>query len=84
MVSGDVTTIKDYWLMLLPCGDVITTLYFGWCYCQSCGCVFATVIVPCFVVAEGTVVPVADVVAIVFFIRLVLLPKADVIATFDF
>ena len=27
MVSGDVTTIKDYWLMLLPCGDVVTTFY---------------------------------------------------------
>ena len=25
MVSGDVTTIKDYWLMLLSCGDVDTT-----------------------------------------------------------
>ena len=27
------------WLMVLPCGDVVTTVKdcFGWCYCQCCG-----------------------------------------------
>ena len=30
MISGDVTTIEDYWLMLLPCGDVIATFYTVW------------------------------------------------------
>ena len=34
--------LRFVWLILLPCGDVVTTccVLFGWCYCQCSGCCY--------------------------------------------
>ena len=34
--------LRFVWLILLPCGDVVTTccVLFGWCYCQCCDCCY--------------------------------------------
>ena len=34
--------LRFIWLILLPCGDVVTTCWilFGWCYCQCWGCCY--------------------------------------------
>ena len=79
MVSGDVTTIKDYWLMLLPCGDVITTFYsLADVIAKDVADVIATV-VHCMLLLKALLCQ-WQMLLPVCFIWLMLLPMADVIA----
>ena len=54
MISGDVTTVKDYWLILLTCGDVVTTfIVLADVIAKDVAAVIATVIVPCMLLLKA-------------------------------
>ena len=83
MVSGDVTTIKDYWLMLLQCGDVVTTFFLFYSLAdviaKDVADVIATVVVPCMLLLKALLCQWQMLLPLCF-IWLMLLPMAEVIA----
>ena len=80
MVSGDVPTIKDYWLMLLPCGDVVTTFYsLADVIAKDVADVIATVVVHSMLLLKALLCQWQMLLPLCF-IWLMLLPMADVIA----